>query len=420
MKTIESTLQSGPRQRGFGLVEVMVGLVIGLIAVLVIYQVFNVAEAFKRNTTAAGEAQSTGLFSTFLLGMELANGGTAMADSATYLAVCPDYPGDPMPLRFAKSFRPIPVVITDGGVNSDSFVVNYSIASTRVTPATFNYKDIAGAVTTYSAGDPYNIQSPDGFHVGDLVVGINPNIPDCRSSKITAVSAPDTQLINLYGTLTDVANVTITHTGTPIGFEGDGRPGLSTLFNMGPADRAQKIRYSLNNCVNHTTFQSCTLYSTPLLDSNGCPFGAAGCPATAVDNPLASNIVLMRVEYGIANAGDPQALLATWVQANVGGGWDPATLLPATVPTINQIKAIRIGIIVQSEQFDKSLGGYTGGDYVNGNYNWVLFDCADANKANCPGRLTGSVPATISPAGNWRFRKYETVIPLRNEIWNKT
>jgi len=50
----------------------------------------------------------------------------------------------------------------------------------------------------------------------------------------------------------------------------------------------------------------------------------------------------------------------------------------------------------------------------------VLFDCADLVKANCPGRLTGSVPASASPPGNWRFRKYETVIPLRNEIWNKS
>jgi type IV pilus assembly protein PilW len=402
-------LRREPRQRGFGLVEVMVGLVIGLIAVLVIYQVFNVSEAFKRNTTAAGEAQSTGLFSTFMLGMELANGGTAMADSATYLAVCPDFAGDPMPLRFAKSFRPIPVVVTDGGVNSDSFVVNYSIASTRVTPATFNYKDFAGAVTTYSSTDAFNIQSPDGFHVGDLVVGINPALPDCNASKITGVSAPGTQLINLYGTLTNVANVTITHTATTIGFEGDGRPGLSTLLNMGPADRAQKINYSLGNCVNQTTFKSCTLYSTPLLDSNGCPFGAGGCPPTAVDNPLAANIVLMKVEYGIANAGDPTGLLATWVQASVGGGWDPATLLPATLPTINQIKAIRIGLIVQSEQFDPNLGSY----------DWVLFDCNQVNKLNCPGRLSGTIGPQIAPAGNWRFHKYETIIPLRNVIWNK-
>ncbi len=81
---------------------------------------------------------------------------------------------------------------------------------------------------------------------------------------------------------------------------------------------------------------------------------------------------------------------------------------------------MRIGIIVQSQQFDKTLAGFTGGDYTNGTYNWVLFDCSAVNKATCPGRLTGSVAATANPAGNWRFRKYETIIPLRNSIWNPT
>ena len=79
-----------PRHRGFGLVEIMVGLMIGLIAVLVIYQVYNVSEGFKRNTTALGEAQQAGLFSTFVLGMEIANAGAGTAVSASFLASCAD------------------------------------------------------------------------------------------------------------------------------------------------------------------------------------------------------------------------------------------------------------------------------------------------------------------------------------------
>src|SRR5690349_23970284 len=116
-------------QRGFGLVEIMVGLVIGLISILLIYQVYNVAEGFKRNTTAAGEAQMAGLFSAFVLGMEISNGGAAMAISAADLASC-SYTGN-----IATTFRPIPVLITDGGGASkpDSFVVTYSMATTLVT-----------------------------------------------------------------------------------------------------------------------------------------------------------------------------------------------------------------------------------------------------------------------------------------------
>src|SRR5207248_6475732 len=98
--------KSGRRPSGFGLVEIMIGLVIGLISVLVIYQVYNVAEGFKRNTTATGEAQMAGLFSTFVLGMELGNGGSAMALAAPDLASCTDTG------NIATSFRPIPLLIT--------------------------------------------------------------------------------------------------------------------------------------------------------------------------------------------------------------------------------------------------------------------------------------------------------------------
>jgi type IV pilus assembly protein PilW len=394
---------SADRNRGFGLVEVMVGLVIGLIAVLVIYQVYNVAEGFKRNTTAAGEAQIAGLFSSFIVGMEVSNAGASMAVSAADLASCADTG------NIATSFRPIPVLITDGGGAStpDSFVVTYSVATTLSTPSMFNFDTTANA--------DYQVQSPGGFHVGDLIVAIaSPGAvgSDCAGSVITVITAPDLRvpppLIN--DTPTNVANVTIQHTasGSTAALRGDGRPGLSTLFNMGPCAKVQKVRYDVLNGV---------LRSTPLLDTSGANCGKPADPL--VPNPLASNIVNMKVEYGIDSDLDPLGLLDTWVQATAGGGWDPATLLPAPITQINQIKAIRIGIIVQSEQFDKDLATFTGGDYTAGAYNWVLFDCPNANKALCPGRLTGSIPASAAPAGNWRFRKYETVIPLRNEIWNK-
>src|SRR5664279_3864266 len=60
-------------QHGFSLIEIMIGIVIGLIAVLVIYQVFALAEGIKRNTTSVGDAQQNGLLSSFILNVQLAN-----------------------------------------------------------------------------------------------------------------------------------------------------------------------------------------------------------------------------------------------------------------------------------------------------------------------------------------------------------
>ena len=70
-----TTRQHHRLHRGFSLIEIMVGVVIGLIAVLVIYQIFAAAEGIKRNTTSVGDAQQNGLLSSFMLGIELANAG---------------------------------------------------------------------------------------------------------------------------------------------------------------------------------------------------------------------------------------------------------------------------------------------------------------------------------------------------------
>jgi type IV pilus assembly protein PilW len=53
-------LKSSPHTAGFSLVEIMVGLAIGMLAVIVILQVFALSEGRKRTTTSGGDAQSNG------------------------------------------------------------------------------------------------------------------------------------------------------------------------------------------------------------------------------------------------------------------------------------------------------------------------------------------------------------------------
>src|SRR5215469_12919062 len=212
MKRLPQPIRFASAQAGFTLVEIMVGVVIGMIAVLVIFQVYNVSEGFKRNTTAAGTAQQVGLYSAFALGLEVGNAGTGVNAAQTDLQWC----GPPAAITgkasdLANTFMPIPVLICDGtncggNKNFDSFAVNYSIASTLVTSAPF----------TANAGlaQSYKVQSPGGFHPGDLVVGIQTpgtqgtgGNPNCAASQVTAVSAPDANGI-----------VTLTQTGTALNF----------------------------------------------------------------------------------------------------------------------------------------------------------------------------------------------------------
>ncbi len=49
------------RQRGMGIVETMVGILIGMVVVLAVYNVFALAEGYKRTTVGVADAQTTGL-----------------------------------------------------------------------------------------------------------------------------------------------------------------------------------------------------------------------------------------------------------------------------------------------------------------------------------------------------------------------
>lgn len=180
-------IRSSSRPRGHSLVEVLVGALIGLLTVLVIYQVFTVAEGFKRTTTGAADAQQNGLFSLFMLGIELANAGNGLAAAGAELDSCPDT-GD-----IRTTMRPLPVLITDGAdlqparPNADAFVVSYGAASRRISPA--EVVEIAGA----DAAD-LRVRSPAGLRKGDLVVAIAAPAAGharghCERRTVTAVSA---------------------------------------------------------------------------------------------------------------------------------------------------------------------------------------------------------------------------------------
>ncbi len=161
------------KQRGFSLIEIMVGLVIGLISVLVIYQVFAAAEGLKRNTTSVGDAQQNGLLSSFILNIELANASNGIADAMVQLGTC-NAAADP-----ATNLRPIPLLITDGGgaTTADTFVVNYSVAQRRTTPASASMQ-----------GGNYIVLSPNGFAANDLIVAID-GAGNCAVSRVTAAPA---------------------------------------------------------------------------------------------------------------------------------------------------------------------------------------------------------------------------------------
>jgi type IV pilus assembly protein PilW len=365
------------RRAGFSVIEILIGMAIGLIAVLLIYHVFAASEGLKRNTVAAGDAQTTGILATFLLAQELGNAGAGMAGAAADLATCADT-GDG-----GSTMRPIPVLITDGGADdrSDTLVVNYGVSRRLVTPAP--------VVVDAPAGADFTVQSPTGFRKNDLVVVID-GAGTCATAVVTAdPGVPDVDGI-----------VTITHTTLGKSFVAGAR-----LVNFGPVDKVQRVLYDVN---------ASTLRGRALRDpATGAPDGSQP------TNPIASNIALMKVQYGIDTDGD--GALDTWSRGSAADGADPAAILASSLLALNRILAVRVGLIVRSEQpvnkFDAN--GHFDVEWqtqeAEGGYRWTLFDCLDA--ASCPGRLTGTI--SKFNGSYHRYRVYERIIPLRNQPWNQ-
>jgi Tfp pilus assembly protein PilW len=81
---LKQTERSSQRvQCGAGMIETMVGVLIGLIVVVVIYNLLAVTEGYRRVTEGASDAQITGLVSQLMVGREIANGGNGISVSAS-------------------------------------------------------------------------------------------------------------------------------------------------------------------------------------------------------------------------------------------------------------------------------------------------------------------------------------------------
>ena len=359
-----------PRQRGISLIELMVGVVIGLIAVLVIYQTFAVAEGVKRQTISAGDAQKTGMIATYLLGAELSSAGSGIMLNQDDLATCIDdtatYP-DPN-VRVARTMRPFSVMITPGADDAtpDTIVVNYSTARSVVTPSIFMAK-------TDANGTQLTVQSPTGFKAGDMVASISGS-GDCERYLVKKVTGPDANG-NVVLDLDDTVAAPIAKAPSF-----DILPSMR-LINLGPGASTQRVRYDVSAGV---------LRSTDLVT------------AGAVAQPIASSIMNFKVLYGVDNDGN--GTVDEWAPAS-DAKYTPAKILAASGTELRRIKAVRLGIVVRSDEYDRDAPVY----------NWTLFECTtqEAKDYTCPAKITGTLGA------NYRYRVYETVIPLRNPMWNR-
>src|SRR4030095_14192560 len=377
-------------QKGAGIVETMIGILIGMIVILVIYNVFALSESYKRATVGAADAQTTGLYAQFVLAREINNAGNGVLDSGIASAVSdlvqcvnnqpawsnpsPPFPAPAVPARI----RPTPVLIADGGgpTAPDAFIVTYSNAPHVVSPVQFVDPPATGVAPFYG-------QRPHGFRANDRVIAMNPGTQTCELTVVTNVALGDSKGDPTTGI------VRLQHPNVAGNYTAGAPPDGSKLLNLGQQNEVARTLFDIVNGQ---------LRSTDLLT------------AGATANPIAQNVVLLKAQYGIDCNSNGVISWTTATASNICGdgvSYTPNAVLAWNGPTLARMRAIRIGIVVRSDEPDLKDPALTG-------QTAVLFNCS-TNNAACQGRIV--LDNTVL-TDSYRFRTYETIVPMRNAIWN--
>jgi type IV pilus assembly protein PilW len=364
---------SRSQQIGFSLVEILVGLVIGLLATLVIMQVFSVFEGQKRSTTGTADAQTNGGIALYSLARDLQQAGYGLLPVSNSAIKCDAPAIQPAAAASITAVTPnvaslAPVTIVDGGTGpsgSDSITIRYGTSSAAGTPMDITGK--TGAV----AGVDNNL----GCEVGIAVVLTGPT-----TCNLTTV-------INL-----PASSVTLGDSGS----------------------------FAVNNklaCLGQ--------WHEVTYRANAGNLERQDFPTQAAPSPNVTDIVSIQAQYGISATADSNQVMQ-WVDAvdgSASGDWGAAL----TTDNRNRIKAVRVAMIARNSQLEKVDVSQACSSITNNNPTGVCaWQGVGANALSIP-----PTPASPAPTVNlklnsadttwkrYRYRVFETIIPLRNVIWSK-
>ncbi len=360
------------RQRGFTLVELLVGVVVGLIASGAIIQTFSTFEAQKRSTIAGSEAQENGLVALGVMEQDIHNAGAGFADPAIFdCAASSTYSYSILVGGAIPNFTLAPLVITSGATSTtpDSIQINTG--------------DFIGALPAYltsamlNAGAILNVSRTDGFTAGDVIIVTQGG--NCSVMQVSAVVSMNAQLEH----------------AAPLGIYN--APLLASQTWPGYATGAKVIN---PKALVSTTYQ---------ISSNNLQMTTATTAATptAQSFSLVRNLVFMKAQYGVAPAGSQS--VDTWV--NASGTWS-ASSLAASPTNRKRIKAVRLVVVARSDKREAT-------NVTNTCTNVSL----QVNNGPCAWPDTAANPAPqidLSANPDWqhyRYKVYQTIVPLRNVIW---
>jgi type IV pilus assembly protein PilW len=361
------------RSRGVTLVEIMVGVAIGLIGTVAIFQAVAAWTRHTQTSSAGGDAQVAGTLALFNIERDVKAAGHGFGTAIAPVmgcAVVSVLAGPPFNLR--------PIDIQQGAAGApDTISILYGNSPFYVGEGTFT----SSTATTKTLG-----RRP-GFHPGDVAVVAGPGGPPgsapCELIEIT----DDTNLDGLTVTHA-VGNYPNFYTGGNVAsrFNGAAAPALAagTIYSLGPQPTLNVWSITGARVLSRTE----RFAATPPI-------------------PVADGVINIKAEYGVDLNNDGQIANAEW-----------QTVAPADFRTV---LAIRVAVLVRSRQFERNVDS-SATIPVPVTPNVPTYFAYTGAKQFLMTNVDGTAdagPADTTP-NNWRYyryRVYERVIPLRNVLW---
>lgn len=366
------------RQSGMSLVELMVGLTVALIGLLVISGVLSAFSSQKRTTVSGSDAQIAGAVGAFMIERDLRMAGFGM--NSEPLLSCTIHWFDQNNGGDQASYQMAPVVISAGVNGSDQIVITYGESDRG-----WSYTELmkpgggaggpacphaAGQSQTYNGhGAEFTVSNRYGFNNGDIVIVAEPGVDsdgdgkqDCSLGEVTGVKGASNEIIH-----------------NPGGGSKYNKPGglgipycqSARLYNIGALP--QSVTYALDADNNLT------------MRSRQTGNAAVG---------IGEHIVMLRAMYCKDTSPVADGSIDTC---------DSNT--PANATGWRQVIAVRIGVVARSPQRESTL--------VSDETLQVWPDMTLPSGAVVAGPTMG----LSEEQRHYRYKTYQTLVPLRNMIW---
>src|SRR5438445_1739374 len=349
-------------ERGFSMVELLVAMLIGLIGMIIIFQVFEVSESIKRSTTSGGDAQQNGAIALYTIERDFKNAGMGFNDTGFVgcnivgfdnKRATPNFPPAGVTMKLA------PVFITSGAATTapDQIAVLYGSQ-----PQAGASVSLSGNMdATKNGADDLSISNPFGYNPGDLLVLVEPaTAKNCSIMEVTKKNANQiTHDLTAYLAAGSTRNPRFNPAGgLGVVYQGVGTANVSRVFNLGnlysvPPGGTAPINLPVYNF--YALANGSLTVTSQLVIDNGQP---------AVTS-IADNIVHMRALYGLDD-GNNDVTVPYNVTPTAGDGIvdryvDAATfnaLFAAVPPPVltpwPRLIAVRIAVVSRSALPEKA------------------------------------------------------------------